>query len=124
IRLSTIAPISHDGTFEQAVSLSASLVQHLAQHGYVIQLIVGVDGSTFGQGDAHLHELLRMLALCQRRDPSGEFMTMENLEPDRREDDGGTEIVVQSWRGSEDHQPRRLTLLINGQPVDGVLHGL
>ncbi len=124
IRLSTIAPVSHDVVFEQAVSLSASLVQHLAHQGYVIQLIVGADCSTFGHGDAHLHELLRMLALCQRSDPSGEFIARKKFEPDRREDEGGTEIVVQSWCGPEDHQPMRLTLLVDGQPVDGALHGL
>jgi uncharacterized protein (DUF58 family) len=124
IRLSTIAPVSHDGVFEQAVSLSASLVQHLAHQGYVIRLIVGADCSTFGQGDAHLHELLLMLSLCQRGDPSGEFIARGKLEHDRNEDEGGTEIFVQSWGGPEDHQPKRLTLLVNGQPVDGALHGL
>ncbi|MDH5348843.1 MAG: DUF58 domain-containing protein, partial [Nitrospira sp.] len=124
IRLSTIAPVSHDIVFEQAVSLAASLVQHLARQGYLIQLIVGSDCSTFGQGDAHLHELLRMLALCQRSDPSGEFMARERLDRDRREDEGGTEIVVQSWCGPEDHQPGRLTLLVDGQPVDGAIHAL
>ena len=123
IRLKTIAPVSHDVVFERAVSLSASLVQYLAQQGYVVQLIVGADCSPFGQGDTHLHELLRMLALCERRDPSGAFLASERLEPDHREDEGGTEIVVQSWGGAKDHQSGRLTLLVDGQPIDGALDG-
>jgi uncharacterized protein (DUF58 family) len=124
IRLPTGVPASHDGAFEQAVSLSASLVQHLAQEGYLVRLIVGSSCSAFGQGDTHRYDLLRMLALCERSPPSGGFDASEDLETDRSDDEGGTEIVVQAWGGPEDVPSPRLTLLINGQPVVGGSHGL
>lgn len=122
ICLPTVAPASHDVLFEQAVSLSASLVQHLSQQGYLVRLIVGSTSSSYGQGDTHLSDLLRMLALCERSAPTEEFDASEHLEADGSEAEGGTEIVVQSWGGTADVQPNRPTLLINGQPVIGGFH--
>ncbi|NGZ02334.1 MAG: hypothetical protein CV090_04695 [Nitrospira sp. WS238] len=124
IRLSTIAPLSHDAVFEQAVSLSASLVQHLVHQGYLIRLIVGASRSIFGHGEPHLYDLLRMLALCERRASNGKIDGNEGLESDHAEADGGTEIVVQSWSGPSELQPNRLTVLINGQPISGGFYGV
>jgi uncharacterized protein (DUF58 family) len=124
ICLPTVAPASHDVLFEQAVSLSASLVQHLVHEGYLVRLIVGSACSPFGQGDAHLHDLLRMLALCERHAPIGAVDATETHDAERFEAEGGTEIAVRTWRGPADAQSQRLTLLINGQPVIGGVHGL
>lgn len=123
IRLATIAPASHEAVFEQAVSLAASLVHHMVSQGYVIQLIVGSDDSAFGQGEAHFHELLRMLALCERRAPSGAFATSERRDTDHVEIEGGTEILVQTWSGPDEVLPTGLTVLINGQQISGGVHG-
>lgn len=124
ICLSTVAPASHDALFEQAVSLAASLVQHVADEGYLVRLIVGSTCSSFGQGDAHLYDILRLLALCERSAPIGTGGASENLDADCFEAEGGTEIVVRAWCGPKDVQSQRLTLLINGQSVIGGGHGL
>ncbi len=124
IYLPTVAPASHDAVFEQAVSLSASLVQHVAHEGYLVRLIVGSVCSSFGQGDAHLYDLLRMLAFCERSTPIGAVGAREHLDVDRFEAEGGMEIVVRAWGGPEETSSQRLTLLINGQPVIGGVHDL
>ncbi|MGH7254576.1 MAG: DUF58 domain-containing protein, partial [Nitrospirales bacterium] len=51
--------------FEQAVVLVASLAAYLARRGYTCRLLVGEDETAFGSGEAHLHDMLRLLALCQ-----------------------------------------------------------
>lgn len=124
VHLPTTAPASHDVTFEQAVSVAASLVQHLSHQGYLVRLIAGSTCSVFGQGDAHLYDLLRMLALCERSAPTGEFDASEHHEVDHYETEGGMEIEIQSWDGVASVHPNRPTLLINGQPVIGGVHGL
>ena len=120
VYLPTVAPVSHDALFEEAVSLTASIIQHLAQRGYMLQLLVGSSRSSFGQGDLHLLELLRMLALCERCSP---VMPYESSE-DPLEVEGGVMIVVQSWRGPEETDPECPTILINGGVIAGVSHAV
>lgn len=122
--LPTVAPVSHDALFEQAVSLSASIIQHLAQHGYVLQLVVGSARSSFGQGDLHLLELLRMLALCERRSPLAEAVAPDDLPDDSLEIEGGTMIVVQSWRGPGDIDADHPTILMNGVVISGASYAV
>lgn len=124
IYLPTVAPVSHDATFEQAVSLAASIVQHLAQRGYMLQLLVGSSRSSFGQGDLHLLELLRMLALCERCPPLAGSVVPTESSRDPLEVDGEAMIVVQSWRGPEDIDPECPTILINGGVIAGASHAV
>ncbi|NGZ98742.1 MAG: hypothetical protein CV089_21950, partial [Nitrospira sp. WS110] len=124
IRLPTTVPATHDVVFEQAVSMAASLVQHVSHRGYLVRLIVGSSCSEFNQGDAHLHDLLRMLALCERCAPTEEVDASDHHQVEVSEGEGGTEIVVQSWGGAADVQPDHPTILINGQPVIGGFHGV
>lgn len=123
IYLSTLAPVSHDALFEQAVSLTASIIHHLAHRGYVLQLLTGASRSVYGQGDVHLLELLRMLALCERRSPDE-----ESVPPDPPGDslaiEGGTMIVVQSWGGPGDIEPEHPTILINGNIIAGAAYAV
>lgn len=119
VQLPTIAPASHDAVFEQAVSLTASLVHHLAEQGYLIRLIVGSSCSVFGRGEPHLYDLLRTLALCERRAPVDVGDTNGNRDADDFGGEEGTEIVVLSWSGPGDTQPKRPMLVINGQSLDG-----
>jgi uncharacterized protein (DUF58 family) len=120
----TVAPVSHDALFEQAVSLAASIIQHLAQRGYMLQLFVGSSRSSFGQGDRHLLELLRMLALCERCSPLAGSVVLNELPEDPLEVDGGAIIVVQSWRGPEDIEPEGPTILMNGDVIAGASHAV
>lgn len=124
VYLPTVAPVSHDNLFEQAVSLTASIVQHLAHRGYILQLLVGSSHSSFGQGDLHLWELLRMLALCERRSPHAETIMPGELPRDPWEVDGGMMVVVQSWMGPGDIEPHYPTILINGNIITGAPHAV
>ncbi|MGC4097691.1 MAG: DUF58 domain-containing protein [Nitrospira sp.] len=115
IHLPTLAPVSHDSVFEQAVSLTASILQHLAHRGYMLQLSVGSLCSSLGQGELHLLELLRMLALCERHSPSQESIVLEDPCNDPLlEVEGGALMVIQSWRGPGDIEAEQPTILING----------
>lgn len=121
IHLSTSVPASHDTMFERAVSLAASLVQHLARHGYSIQLRVGSERSSFGQGDAHGLELLRMLALCQRSDPTAESMQQDEWPDGHAEiEGGGTVVAVQAWCGAGACELPRV--LIDGELIPGAAY--
>ena len=125
VYLPTVAPVSHDALFEEAVSLTASIIQALAQRGYMLQLFVGPSGSSFSQGDHHCLELLRMLALCERCSPLAESTPLsEELPGNPLEVEEGTMIVVQSWRGSEDITPEQPTLLVNGHRIAGAGHAV
>lgn len=123
IYLPTSIPASHDAPFERAVSLAASLVEHLIRHSYSIQLRVGPDRSSFDQGDAHRLELLRMLALCQRSDPMDEPMGRGEWPDGHADLDGvGTVIVIQAWcdaGGGEAEFPR---VSIDGELIPGAAH--
>lgn len=124
IYLPTVAPVSHDALFEQAVSVTASIIQHLAQRGYMLQLFVGSSRSSFGQGDRHLLELLRMLALCERCSPLAESAVLTELSGDPLEVDEGAVIVVQPWRGPGDIKPEQPAISINGHLIAGASHAV
>ena len=124
VYLPTVAPVSHDALFEQAVSITASIVQLLAQRGYGLQLIVGSSRSSFGQGDLHFLGLLRMLALCERRSPPAEFPVSGEPPGDPLEAQEGKMIVVQSWLGPNDIEPRHPTILIDGAVIAGASHAV
>ncbi len=72
VYLFTRASAEQEARFEQAVAFTASLLAHLAERGYCFRLALdGVPGA-FGMGPQHLCDNLRVLAVCPRRDPSGE----------------------------------------------------
>jgi uncharacterized protein (DUF58 family) len=123
IHVPTGVPVSHDAAFERAVSLAASLVQHLTHHGYSTQLCVGSERSSFGQGEAHRLELLHMLALCQRSSPTAESMGQDEW-PDRHSkvEGGGTVVVVQAWSDSKDGEAEFPRVLIDGELIPGAAH--
>ncbi|CUQ65856.1 conserved protein of unknown function [Candidatus Nitrospira inopinata] len=98
IYLSLLAPDSHDAVFEEAVSLTASLLHHLTGLGYWLRLMVGSCCSSFGHGDAHLVELLRALAFCERRAPGEETLVFTDHSRSPDEWGRGAMIVVRSWR--------------------------
>ena len=108
VYLPTVAPLSHDALFEQAVSLTASIVQHLAHRGYMLQLLMESSRSSFGQGDLHLAELASTCSpSVNGARPSPSPLCRKNCPNDSLEDEGRTMIVVQSWRGPGDIQPEQ-----------------
>ncbi|MCA1958167.1 MAG: DUF58 domain-containing protein [Nitrospira sp.] len=98
IYLSLLAPDSHDAVFEEAVSLTASLLHHLTGLGYWLRLTVGSFHSSYGHGDAHLIELLRALALCERQAPGKGTTVLADHPQSPGEWDREAIIVVRSWR--------------------------
>ncbi|MCP9455664.1 MAG: DUF58 domain-containing protein [Nitrospira sp.] len=98
IYLSLLAPDSHDTVFEEAVSLTASLLHHLTGRGYWVRLMVGSFCSSYGHDDAHLVELLRALALCERQAPGEGTIVLADHSQSLGEGDCGAIIVVRSWR--------------------------
>lgn len=125
IYLSMLAPDSHDTEFEEAVTYTASLVHHLTTRGYHLQLTTGSSRSSFGQGDAHLFDLLRMLALCERRAPHADIRpeTEWFTEPQGAED-GGALIVVRPWGGAEVPIPVSPALLIDRETFLGASYAM
>ncbi len=103
IHLSTIAPVSHEAIFENAVAFTASLAVHLARQGYHLRLIIGSDGSSFGQGDMHLNAMLHQLALCERQDPDHPLAhtDVRGLE---HEIEGEAFLAVRPWEGYLDER--------------------
>ena len=125
IHVPTTAPASHDAVFEQAVSLAASLIQHLTHQGYCLQLLVGSERSSFGQGEAHSLELLRMLALCERCTPTAEFLSSQEPAGPPIEDGAvGALILVQSWRGPGDAETEHPLVMVDGEMVLGGVHAV
>ncbi|MBS0152196.1 MAG: DUF58 domain-containing protein [Nitrospira sp.] len=119
----TSIPMSHDVSFERAVSLAASLVQHLTHHNYSIQLRLGSERSSFGQGEAHRLDLLRMLGLCQRITPTADSMRQDNWTDAHSEvDGGGTVVVIQAWSDSETGETELPWILIDGVLIPGTAH--
>jgi uncharacterized protein (DUF58 family) len=100
IQLCLLAPPSHDALFEKAVAFTASLVHHFAMRGYHLRLVAGSLCSSFGQGEAHLIDLLRMLALCERRDPDRTIGDQDDGFAEQHDGQEGALIVVRPWDGA------------------------
>ena len=122
IHLSTLAPVSHDGVFEEAVAFTASLVHHLAGQGYHLRLVAGSSRSSFGQGETHLVDLLRMLALCERCSPDTHLGTVVNPFAERGDVEEGALIVVRPWGGTEVLGAENPTILIDAATFAGTQH--
>lgn len=123
IYLSLLAPDSYDTEFEEAVAYTVSLVHHLAVRGYHLQLTIGASRSPVGQGEAHLLDLLRMLALCERRAPHGEMRSeTDQFTESQGTEDGGALIVVRPWRGAEVPSPTVPALMVDTETFLGASH--
>lgn len=112
LMLSLLAPLSHERLFEEAVSLTASMAQDLGARGYQVRLVVGGVSSPFGQGEAHLLQLMETLALCERWSPDGpehqSFSDNDSYDPE-----GGATILFVPWG-----EPREL---FRGVRADGIV---
>ncbi len=96
--LSTIAPEEQDGLFERSITLVASLVWHLYDKSHSVRLVVDREDSGFGTGTDHLLTIMKMLALCRRRDPhrteadSTDQVSLLSFDPDH-----GYILAVLPW---------------------------
>ena len=123
VYLSLLAPDSHDTIFEEAVALTASLLHSLILRGYRLKLTVGSFRSSFGQGETHLLDLLRALALCERRAPNGQASSCTedaSLEPEG--DELGGWIVVKPWREAMISGLNDRVFLIDEEALAGAPH--
>lgn len=112
IQLSLLAPDSHDAMFEDALAFTASLLCHLARGGYAVRLIAGASSSPFGQSESHLIDLLRELALCERRQPDAPVEHREDLSTEQVAEHGVL-IVVRPWPGANIPVTDAHTLLVD-----------
>lgn len=124
IQLSILAPDSHDKAFEDAVAFTVSLVHHLAVRGYHLKLSAGSTHSSFGQGEAHLPDLLRILALCERRAPDTEMPPQDDRLSEPNEMESGTVIRVRPWNGVERSGTEDSGFLLDAETFVGVPHAL
>jgi len=122
IQLSLFAPDSHDKAFEEAVAFTVSLVYHLAARGYQLKLTAGPARSSFGQGESHLLDLLRMLALCERRSPGTDVQPQDDLPTECQDLGSATVIRVQPWRGAEGPGTDNLGFFLDAEMSVGVPH--
>lgn len=124
IHLSLLAPDSHDRVFEEAVTFTASLLHHLAIRGYHLKLTAGSFRSSFGQGEPHLLDLLRVLALCERRAPDVHLPPHPDLCRESEGRDSGVLIVVRPWRGAAISGADDAAVLIDAETLVGASHVL
>lgn len=122
ICLSTVAPESHNTVFENAVSLAASLVHHLAMQDYHLRLVVGSSCSSFGQGENHLVDLLRLLALCERRSPGMDLEPQDNLCTEQPDADEGALVVIRPWRTIETSESGDHVIVVDVGTSSNALH--
>jgi uncharacterized protein (DUF58 family) len=124
VQLSVLAPDSHNQAFEEAVSFTVSLVHHLAVRGYHLKLSAGSTHSSFGQGEAHLADLLRILALCERRSPDSEVQPQDDRLSEQHDMESGTVIRVRPWNGVEMSGAEDPGFLLDAETFVGVPHVL
>jgi len=124
IRLSLVAPDSHDFVFEEAVNFTASLLHQLASRGYHLKLTAGSVRSSFGQGEAHLLDLLRILALCERHSPDADMEPQAELFTETEDPDNGMLIVVRPWHGAAISGNDAATYVIDAETLVGASHVL
>jgi uncharacterized protein (DUF58 family) len=119
IHLSLFAPDSHDREFEEAVTFAASLVQHLAIRGYSLRLTAGASRSSFGESEEHFLDLLRILALCERRASNAGFTPQDPLFMETEDEEGGALIVVKPWSGAAIPDVGNKALFIDAETFSG-----
>jgi uncharacterized protein (DUF58 family) len=124
IRLSLVAPDTHDAVFEEAVTVTASLLHHLAVQGYHLKLTAGSARSSFGQGEAHLLDLLRILALCERRSPDTDMGSQIELFTEPEDLDHGALIIVRPWYGVAISDTDDAAIVIDAETLAGASHVL
>ena len=64
LALPTATPAGGQPFFEQAVSLTASLLVYFHGQGFAVSLLVGARELLSGAGEEHLYHMLHVLALC------------------------------------------------------------
>lgn len=96
LMLSLFAPPTHEALFEEAVSLTASMARDLGGRGYQVRLVVGETWSRFGQGEAHLFQIMEALALCERVTPDeAEVQSFPNGVS--YDSEGGATVLLAPW---------------------------
>ncbi len=97
IVVSAVAPEEWDEVFERGLSVAASLVWHFEARGFMVRLLIGETGTDYGNGEDHLLDMLKALALCRRRAP-GDHQPVSNTSiPDSSTE--STTVAVLPWQG-------------------------
>jgi uncharacterized protein (DUF58 family) len=122
IVLSTVAPDDHDALFEQSVTLVASLLWQLSQKSYPLRLIVDAEDSGLGSGADHLVTMLRMLALCERREPGSNEMAAEPLYELGHDAERGYTVAVMPWADQHRFAPPPVDRILDAPYIEALTH--
>jgi len=123
VYLSHLAPDTHDAVFEEGVAMTASLLHSFTLRGYRLKLTVGPFRSPFGQGETHLLDLLRALALCERCAPNTQASSCpENVPLESDGDEPSGWIVIRPWRDAVISGLDDRVFLIDEEALAGASH--
>lgn len=67
LAISTVAPDEAENSFERALSIGASLIDHFLKAGYQVRLLLGDQQDILACGTDQALHLFHALALCERR---------------------------------------------------------
>ena len=97
VAVSTVAPVEADDAFERALSVAASLVDHLLKDGYQVRLISGDQPEIRASGPEQLLHLLHPLALCERHPIAPAQTIRDRMEQALMQVHEGLTVLVLPW---------------------------
>ena len=97
VAVSTVAPVEADDAFERALSVAASLVDHLLKDGYQVRLISGDQPEIRASGPEQLLHLLHPLALCERHPIASAQTIRDRMEQALMQVHEGLTVLVLPW---------------------------
>ncbi|HVG03204.1 MAG TPA: DUF58 domain-containing protein [Nitrospira sp.] len=97
VAVSTVAPVEEDDAFERALSVAASLLDHLLREGYQARLLLGDQPEIHASGPEQLIQLLRPLALCERHPIASAIAIRDRMEQALFQVHEGLTLLVLPW---------------------------
>ena len=92
----TVAPDEEVETFEQALSIAASLIEQLLSSGIRLRLLLGNQQEVLVDGNEPIH-LFHALALCERRPVAHSAAIQQALISALRRSQDGPALVLSAW---------------------------
>ncbi len=97
LALFTVAPDEADDTFERALSIAASLVDHFLKDGVRLRLLLGDQQELLADGEEQSLHLFHALALCERRPVAASAVVEQALAHALAESHEGPTILLAPW---------------------------
>lgn len=97
LAISTLAPDEQDTTFERALSIGASLIDHFLKDGYEVRLVLGDQQDMYACGTEQSLHLFQALALCTRRPMEAGAAVRQAMAQALAEPQEGPTILLSPW---------------------------